>query len=148
MLSKNHFQVQLGRNYCTVQFVPICQPANSLLPWYHDKIKYDPSKSKRYTEDLPQLDEDPLLEAASELSGTELAGASLTEQLELLENLRNESPEVFTSDLEMTDNSYEGYRHFCSLPGRLYPLTGSKTYHRKTAIYYFRTKKRARSEAA
>ena len=104
---------------------------HNLLPWYHDKIKYDPSKSKRYTEDLPQLDEDPLLEAASELSGTELAGASLTEQLELLENLRNESPEVFTSDLEMTDSSYEGYRHFCSLPGRLYPLTGSKTNRRK-----------------
>ena len=65
-----------------------------------------------------------MLEVASELSGTELAGASLTKQLETLENLRNQSPEVFTSDLEISGNSYEGYRHFCSLPGRLYPLTG------------------------
>ncbi|CAG5112715.1 Oidioi.mRNA.OKI2018_I69.chr2.g6898.t1.cds [Oikopleura dioica] len=91
------------------------------------KIKFDPSNSRRY-KDLPKLEEDPLLEEVSELSGKELLGISAEQKQTIIDNLRYETPDGFSSDLE-EDSSYESYRLFCSLPDKLYPvLEASKVY--------------------
>ena len=72
---------------------------------------------------LFRVEEDPLLEVVSELSGKELLGISAEQKQTIIDNLRYETPDGFSSDLE-EDSSYDSYRLFCSLPDKLYPVIG------------------------